>query len=237
MPDPFPSELVEAAAVVCYSLAPEHDTSTYPHGYVPYDEARPSSRENARADALEVLTALYPLIEQRVIDKLAREAAGGPVPDDHPGVLASLGPLCTLTMDTSERERVKMAQIVIHAARPYLVACGVAAERARWEEGREALTWIANADEDAINAAAEACENPGHVENHQDGPEWFCPDCGSGWWATDGTGPMCEINYVVAGVARRALAALAPERTTGEGDARLRAAFDEVCDELDREGT
>ena len=65
MPDPFPNELVEAAAVVCYSLAPEHDTSTYPHGYVPYDEARPSSRENARADALEVLTALYPLIEQR----------------------------------------------------------------------------------------------------------------------------------------------------------------------------
>ena len=130
MPD-FPNELVEAAAVVCYSLAPEHDTSTYPHGYVPYDEARPSSRENARADALEVLTALYPLIEQRVIDKLAREAAGGPVPDDHPGVLASLGPLCTLTMDTSERERVKMAQIVIHAARPYLAACGVAAERAR----------------------------------------------------------------------------------------------------------
>ena len=59
MPDPFPSELVEAAAVVCYSLAPEHDTSTYPHGYVPYDEARPSSRENARADALEVLTALF----------------------------------------------------------------------------------------------------------------------------------------------------------------------------------
>ena len=58
VPD-FPSELVEAAAVVCYSLAPEHDTSTYPHGYVPYDEARPSSRENARADALEVLTALF----------------------------------------------------------------------------------------------------------------------------------------------------------------------------------
>ena len=75
VPD-FPSELVEAAAVVCYSLAPEHDTSTYPHGYVPYDEARPSSRENARADALEVLTALYPLIEQRVIDRLAREADG-----------------------------------------------------------------------------------------------------------------------------------------------------------------
>ena len=78
MPDPFPNELVEAAAVVCYSLAPEHDTSTYPHGYVPYDEARPSSRENARADALEVLTALYPLIEQRVIDRLAREAGERP---------------------------------------------------------------------------------------------------------------------------------------------------------------
>ena len=77
VPD-FPSELVEAAAVVCYSLAPEHDTSTYPHGYVPYDEARPSSRENARADALEVLTALYPLIEQRVIDRLAREAGRRP---------------------------------------------------------------------------------------------------------------------------------------------------------------
>ena len=185
VPD-FPSELVEAAAVVCYSLAPEHDTSTYPHGYVPYDEARPSSRENARADALEVLTALYPLIEQRVIDRLAREAGEPPYEEWNP----------------------------TRAVWLEAVACGVAAERARWEEGREALTWIANADEDAINAAAEACENPGHVENHQDGPEWFCPDCGSGWWATDGTGPMCEINYVVAGVARRALAALAPERTT-----------------------
>ena len=83
MPDPFPNELVEAAAVVCYSLAPEHDTSTYPHGYVPYDEARPSSRENARADALEVLTALYPLIEQRVIDRLAREAGENPYPEFH----------------------------------------------------------------------------------------------------------------------------------------------------------
>ena len=82
MPD-FPNELVEAAAVVCYSLAPEHDTSTYPHGYVPYDEARPSSRENARADALEVLTALYPLIEQRVIDRLAREAGENPYPEFH----------------------------------------------------------------------------------------------------------------------------------------------------------
>ena len=84
MPDPFPNELVEAAAVVCYSLAPEHDTSTYPHGYVPYDEARPSSRENARADALEVLTALYPLIEQRVIDRLAREAGEPPYEEWNP---------------------------------------------------------------------------------------------------------------------------------------------------------
>ena len=105
MPDPFPNELVEAAAVVCYSLAPEHDTSTYPHGYVPYDEARPSSRENARADALEVLTALYPLIEQRVIDRLAREAGEPPYEEWNP----------------------------TRAVWLEAVACGVAAERARWE--------------------------------------------------------------------------------------------------------
>ena len=103
MPD-FPNELVEAAAVVCYSLAPEHDTSTYPHGYVPYDEARPSSRENARADALEVLTALYPLIEQRVIDRLAREAGEPPYEEWNP----------------------------TRAVWLEAVACGVAAERARW---------------------------------------------------------------------------------------------------------
>ena len=114
MPD-FPNELVEAAAVVCYSLAPEHDTSTYPHGYVPYDEARPSSRENARADALEVLTALYPLIEQRVIDRLAGEAGENPYPEfhlpEHDGATGYADPC--------------------HAAWDEGAACGVAAERAR----------------------------------------------------------------------------------------------------------
>ena len=111
VPD-FPNELVEAAAVVCYSLAPEHDTSTYPHGYVPYDEARPSSCENARADALEVLTALYPLIEQRVIDRLAGEAGENPYRDLSMPLLS---------------EACKIEAEVWDAG----AACGVAAERAR----------------------------------------------------------------------------------------------------------
>ena len=147
MPD-FPNELVEAAAVVCYSLAPEHDTSTYPHGYVPYDEARPSSRENARADALEVLTALYPLIEQRVIDRLAREA------DDDAVHISSLAdPRIALCGGQKKRSMADFASpspdkwegcwtcLAEKRAIDERVACGVAAERARVLDLFDTFTW------------------------------------------------------------------------------------------------
>lgn len=89
------------------------------------------------------------------------------------------------------------------------------ADRAEAERGalREALTWIADRSEDEAYDRAGSCENPGHVENHQDGPEWFCPDCGSSWWSTGGDGEPEE--YVVRGVARHALAAW--RAATGEG--------------------
>ena len=173
MLDPFPNELVEAAAVVCYSLAPEHDTSTYPHGYVPYDEARPSSRENARADALEVLTALYPLIEQRVIDRLAREAGENPYPEfhlpEHDGATGYADPC--------------------HAAWDEGAACGVAAERAR-------------------------CPLCNHEWRRHDPEDGRC-DCHS----ETTLGPcQCgrDIVWMQERIAAMSLAALAPERTTGE---------------------
>ena len=186
----IPSELVEAAAVVCYSLAPEHDTSTYPHGYVPYDEARPSSRENARADALEVLTALYPLIEQRVIDRLAREA------DDDAVHISSLAdPRIALCGGQKKRSMADFASpspdkwegcwtcLAEKRAIDERVACGVAAERARTAKLREALRILSDPDDPPFADWAFFHR----AEDREEASQEF---------------------------ARAALAALAPERTT-----------------------
>ena len=215
MPDPFPNELVEAAAVVCYSLAPEHDTSTYPHGYVPYDEARPSSRENARADALEVLTALYPLIEQRArLDE--RERLSSRVHEN------GWCPTCARDTDEAAMQRVidrlareagegdlgedlcdafahhsmplwERAQITdaVHAVAARWVACGVAAERAR-------------------------CPLCDHEWRRHDPEDGRC-DCHS----ETIIGPcQCgrDLAWMQERIAAMSCAALAPERTTGEDE-------------------
>ena len=118
VPD-FPSELVEAAAK---ALGGE------PRCYCPDDwRADPSPRCPFHGDgewptyahylqARAVLAAVVPLIEQRVIDRLAREAGENPYPEfhlpEHDGATGYADPC--------------------HAAWDEGAACGVAAERARW---------------------------------------------------------------------------------------------------------
>ena len=173
----IPSELVEAAAK---ALAGE------PRCYCPDDwRADPSPRCPFHGDgewptyahylqARAVLAAVLPLIEQRVIDKLAREAGENPYPEfhlpEHDGATGYADPC--------------------HAAWDEGAACGVAAERAR-------------------------CPLCDHEWRRHDPEDGRC-DCHS----ETTLGPcQCgrDIVWMQERIAAMSLAALAPERTTGEG--------------------
>ena len=176
MPD-FPNELVEAAAKAAMEAEPGQN----------WECATAKEADVYLRDSLAVLAVVVPLIEQRVIDKLAREAGEPPLAD--PADLAG----------EDVRDAWKRG-----------AACGVAAERAR-------------------------CPLCDHEWRRHDPEDGRC-DCHS----ETIIGPcQCgrDLAWMQERIAAMSCAALAPERTTGEGDARLRAAFDEVCDELDREGT
>ena len=88
MPDPFPNELVEAVEEACTII-----------------ENRCGTVRGIGPAMREALAAVLPLIEQRVIDKLAGEAGEPPYEEWNP----------------------------TRAVWLEAVACGVAAERARWE--------------------------------------------------------------------------------------------------------
>ena len=66
-PDPFPDELVEAAAKAAMEAEPGQN----------WECATAKEADVYLRDSLAVLTAVLPLIEQRVIDRLAREAGEG----------------------------------------------------------------------------------------------------------------------------------------------------------------
>ena len=94
MPD-FPDELVEAAAKAAMEAEPGQN----------WECATAKEADVYLRDSLAVLVAVVPLIEQRVIDKLAGEAGEPPYEEWNP----------------------------TRAVWLEAVACGVAAERARWE--------------------------------------------------------------------------------------------------------
>ena len=102
MLDPFPNELVEAVEEACTII-----------------ENRCGTVRGIGPAMREALAAVLPLIEQRVIDKLAREAGEPPYEEWNP----------------------------TRAVWLEAVACGVAAERARTAKLREALRILSDPDD------------------------------------------------------------------------------------------
>ena len=173
-PDLFPNELVEAAARAFHEnyerLAPDYGYKTREASAVAWEGVP----EKNRSLMLATVAAVLPLIEQRVIDRLAREAGENPYPEfhlpEHDGATGYADPC--------------------HAAWDEGAACGVAAERAR-------------------------CPLCDHEWRRHDPEDGRC-DCHS----ETTLGPcQCgrDIVWMQERIAAMSLAALAPERTTGEG--------------------